>query len=94
MLLPIKPVCRKADMRKDGTSIIFIQYCFTAEKRTLLDTGIAIPPVFWSKKKTRISDDLPSVFGDADLLNEQLQKSIRIAEDIVTYAIKKRFQTG
>lgn len=89
MLLPVKPVCQKADLRKDGTSIIFIQYCLSAEKRTLLDSGIAIPPTFWNKKKSRINGDLPQSFGDPSLLNEQLQKAVRIAEDIVSFAIKK-----
>src|SRR3569833_1180308 len=43
MLLPIKPICQRKDMRKDGTSLIFIQYCCNSDNRTLLNTEIAIP---------------------------------------------------
>jgi integrase len=90
MLLPIKPVCKKALKRRDGTSIIFIQYCHTGEKRTLLNTGISIPPNYWNIKRHSINADLPSLFGEADLLNKQLQNMIRIAEDIVVYAVQKK----
>ncbi len=41
MLLPIKLICPKGKTRKDGTCIIFIQYC--GSKTILLNTGIAIP---------------------------------------------------
>jgi hypothetical protein len=90
MLIPIKPVCKKALMRRDGTSIIFIQYCHSLEKRTLLNTGIAIPPNYWNLKRLRINPDLPACYGNAELLNDQLQGSIRIAEDILTFAAKKK----
>jgi site-specific recombinase XerD len=90
MLLPIKPICKKALIRRDGTSIVFIQYCHSLEKRTLLNSGIAIPPNFWNLKRLRINADLPECYGNADNLNEQLQDSIRIAEDILNYALKKK----
>ncbi|MEP7371750.1 MAG: site-specific integrase [Chitinophagaceae bacterium] len=89
-MLPIKPVCKKALMRQDGTSIIFIQYCHSQEKRTLLNSGIAIPPTYWNQKRLRINADLPTSYGKADILNEQLQESIRLAQDIVSYALKKK----
>jgi len=41
VLYPIKPGCFKP--RTDGTSNIHIQYCYTPEKKTLLDTEIIIP---------------------------------------------------
>lgn len=90
MLLPIKPVCKKALVRRDGTSIIFIQYCFSAERRTLLNSGIAIPPNYWNVKRLRINSDLPARYGDASLLNEQLKKSIRLAEDILAIATQRK----
>lgn len=89
MLLPIKPVCKKALKRKDGTSIIFIQYCHSLEKRTLLNSGIAIPPDYWNLKKLCINSDLPETYGNAESFNDQLLKGIRIAEDIVNFAKKK-----
>ena len=90
MSLPIKPVCKKALVRKDGTSIIFIQYCHSLEKRTLLNSGIAIPPSYWNLKQLRINADLPLSYGNAGQLNEQLQNAIRVAEDILTFAARKK----
>jgi hypothetical protein len=58
-------------------------------QRTLLNTGIAIPPNYWNLKRLRINPDLPACYGNAELLNDQLQGSIRIAEDILTFATKK-----
>lgn len=89
-MLPIKPVCTKKDMRKDGTSIIFLQYCYSIDKRTLLNTGIAIPPSFWNRKKLRINDDLPLIYGEVADLNQRLQTGIRIAQDTLTYAVKEK----
>ncbi len=78
MLLPIKPICSASKMRRDGTSLIFIQYCESAENKTLLNTAIAIPPNYWNKKPNRISDTLPKGFGKADELNKELQRQIRL----------------
>ena len=89
-MLPIKPVCTKKDMRKDGTSIIFLQYCYSIDKRTLLNTGIAIPPAFWNRKKLRINEDLPMIHGEVADLNQRIQACIRIAQDILTYAMKEK----
>ena len=88
MLLPIKPVCKRNKARRDGTSLIFIQYCFNSEKRTLLNTEIAIPPAYWNRRSLRVSSDTPSVFGRADELNQKLQDMIRLAQDIASFAIK------
>ncbi|PVD49627.1 integrase [Terrimonas sp.] len=89
MLLPIKPVCKRALKRKDGTSVIFIQYCHSVEKRTLLNSGIAIPPEYWNQKKLCISNDLPNIYGNVEAHNDKLFRSIRIAEDIVNFARKR-----
>jgi len=88
MLLPIRTLCGKRE-RKDGTRLIFIQYCYTSDRRTLLNTHIAVPTKFWNKKHRRISNDLPSEFGDAMQLNAELGRMIRLAEDIVLFALKK-----
>lgn len=88
MVLPIKPICRANKIRKDGTSLIFIQYCFSATKRTLLNTEIAIPVEYWNKKQSCISNKLPIAFGGHQQLNEELRRQIRIAEDLATYATK------
>lgn len=62
MNFPIKAICEKRFMRKDGTSLIYIQYCYSAEKRTLLNTEIAIPPEFWNKKKAGIQESAISLW--------------------------------
>ncbi len=51
MRFPIKPICEKRFMRKDGCSIIYIQYCYTSKKRTLLNTRIDIPAEFLEQEK-------------------------------------------
>ncbi len=90
MLLPIKPICSASKIRRDGTSLIFIQYCQSAENKTLLNTEIAIPPNYWNKKLERISDNLPTAFGIANNLNKEIQRQIRLAEDIISYALANK----
>jgi len=50
MRQPIKLIVRKGKVRNDGTAPISLQYCYSAEKRIVLSTGIGIPPQFWNKK--------------------------------------------
>lgn len=90
MLLPITPVCSSSKVRRDGTSLIFIQYCRSAENKTLLNTALAIPPNYWHSKHKRISEKLPESYGKAEDLNKELQRQIRLAEDIISFAIEKK----
>lgn len=90
MLLPIKPICKTDKVRKDGTSVIYIQYCLDSNKRTLLNTGLAVPPKFWHTKRLFIATGLPESFGIVEELNEQLKLKLRRTEDIVSLAYKKR----
>jgi integrase len=90
MLLPIKPICNAAKIRRDGTSLIFIQYCFSSDNKTLLNTEIAIPPNYWHKKLNRISEDLPTKYGKASDLNKELQRQIRLAEDIISHGLERK----
>ena len=92
MLLPIKPICSAGKIRRDGTSLIFIQYCMSAENKTLLNTEITIPPRYWNKKLNRISDNLPIEVGIAAELNKELQRQIRLAEDIISFAIDRNMK--
>lgn len=87
---PVKLIIKKGAVRKDGTALIFLQYCHNAEQRILVSTGIGIPPQFWNKKTSRISDSLPSQFGDAVKLQSELTSKLRKAEDMVTHALKQR----
>ena len=90
MHFPIKPLCSKRFIRKDGTGFIYIQYCYSAKQRTLLNTKIAIPPEFWNQKKECISEKLPKSFGIADERNSELKKMLRAVEDIITIGNKKK----
>ena len=90
MLLPIKPICERKDVRRDGTSLVNIQYCYSSRHRTNLNTGIAIPPEFWIKKSQRIAANLPSNYGDPIRLNEEITRLFRMAEDIITFATKSK----
>lgn len=89
MLLPLRLICTSNNVRRDGTSIIFIQYCYSSEKRTNLNTGIAIPAQYWNKKKQTILSSLPSLYGDVEELCSALKSKLRYAEDLVELAHKK-----
>lgn len=91
MLLPIKFICPSNKARRDGTSLIFIQYCYSSDNKTLLNTEIAIPPKYWQKKFSRISEDLPKEYGEVASLNKELQRLLRLAEDIIQYALDRRY---
>jgi integrase len=89
MLLPIKPICPALKVRINGTSFIFLQYCYSQRHRTLLNTGIAIPPGYWMEKQLKISDRLPSEYGNSFLLNEELTRQLRVAQDLIYHAVKE-----
>jgi hypothetical protein len=88
MVLPISIICRAKRVYEDGTTAVFIQYCYKATNRTLLHTGIKIPPNYWDQKQRCISEKLPAVFGNPAPLNKELRRQFRIVEDLVTYAIE------
>ena len=88
MLLPLKPICPSNKIRKDGTSLIFLQYCKSEADKTLLNTELSIPPKYWHKKLQRVTEDLPSKYGDHKQINSELNRMFRIAEDIATHAIQ------
>ncbi len=80
MLLPLKPICPANKVRRDGTAPVFLQYCYSATNRTLLNTGITIPPQYWNTKQLCISEKLPANYGNHESLNDgthQAQKSSR-----------------
>ena len=87
-MLPITPVCIPGNIRKNGTSLVFIQYCHNSKKRTLINTGIAIPLKYWNKKSHGVSDTIPADLGEASKLNQQIRYMVRKAEDIIDLGIK------
>ena len=88
MIYALKPVCKKDWKRKNGTSLIFIQYCRGTNQRVLIDSLIAIPPECWNRKLEKVHNNLPSQFGEAVYLNERLHEMMRIAEDIISFCLK------
>src|SRR6185503_13574244 len=81
------PVCIRP--RKDGTSIIHIQYCYSNEQKTILDTKITIPVKCWDKENLCIKQNLPSSFASSKELNEALRIHLRLAEEVISFAIKR-----
>ncbi|RZL99253.1 MAG: site-specific integrase, partial [Pedobacter sp.] len=92
MQFPIKPICPAGKQKKDGTCPIFFQYCFSAEHRTLLNTGLAIPNQFWNPSKGCIKDNLPIQFGLAATLNSELIRQFRLVQDLAMYAATNRLE--
>ena len=90
MRQPIKLIVRKGKLRNDGTSLISLQYCYSAQQRDELSTGVGIPVQFWNRKTGRISKDLPSTYGDVEQLEAGITEKLRKAEDMVTYALTQR----
>ncbi|AEW01141.1 integrase family protein [Niastella koreensis GR20-10] len=90
MLLPIRAICKEKWTRRDGTAPIFLQYCYSREKRTLLNTSIFIPPAYWQSKQQKITAELPNQFGDAVKLNDELLRLKRLVEDLVAEATRKQ----
>ncbi len=86
---PIKLIVRKSKVGKAGTAPISLQYCFNAEKRVVLNTGINVPLQYWNKKTGRLSKDLPQDYGNIPELENRLTDQLRRAEDMITYALKQ-----
>ena len=84
MRFPLKKICNKRSIRKDGLCNIYIQYCYSAKKRTLLKTGMSIPPEYWDIKKSEVFQHIPAKFGNASELNEALFSVFRKVEDLLS----------
>jgi hypothetical protein len=88
MRQPIKLIIKKGKVRKDGTSLIFLQYCYSQSKRILIGTDIAIPESHWNKKSCTILPTLPAECGNHEILKAELRERLRRAEMLVDYALK------
>ena len=86
MRLPVKPI--RGKIRSDGTSLIYFQYCYNwdPDLKTLLNTGIEIPAGYWDKQKECISADLLREYGACDKLNEELDRQLQLAQDLIKLA--------
>jgi len=90
MFMPLKPVCIRP--RINGTSLIHIQYCYNNDQKTLLNTRICIPIECWDKENLCIIENLPCSFGDSSKLNQILKEQLRLAEDLIAFALKKEIK--
>src|SRR5690348_7375584 len=88
-MYPLKCVCKNE--KKNGLQNIYIQYCQTSQKRTLLTTGIEIPPKMWDDRRARIREMLPEQFGQALELNKSIRDMITIVKDLIDLAIQNDF---
>jgi hypothetical protein len=88
MRQPIKLIIKKRKVRKDGTGLIFLQYCYSPTKRILLGSDIGIPANYWNKKTCTILKTLPKEYGDVTNLEDELREKLRHAEKLVDYALK------
>ncbi|HRO46460.1 Arm DNA-binding domain-containing protein [Agriterribacter sp.] len=92
MRFPVKVICRTNRVHPDGTSSIFIRYCFSQKQKPILFTGIKIPAQYWNQKKGSISNLLPPAIGDYEAMNNELFRLKRLVEDMILYASKNNLK--
>jgi len=85
-MLAVRPICKPGRARRDGTSVIFIQYCLNSQRRILLNSGIAIPSKFWNKRNLKVSALLDRQFGEPNELNRQIRDMVRNVEELIELA--------
>jgi integrase len=90
MAYPIKAICPN-DVRVDGTSIIYLQYCAPDGKRKL-NTELSIPREFWNHKQRIVNDKLPREHGMYSELNREITRQLRLAEDLIAWAEEQKKQ--
>ena len=86
MRFPVKVICRTNRVHNDGTSSIFIRYCFNQKQKPILFTGIKIPAQYWNQKEGTISNLLPPATGDYEKMNSEIFRLKRLVEDMILYA--------
>lgn len=89
MELPIKAVCEPGKMRADGTSVVFFRYNYNPTPVYFGNTEIAVPHNTGIKRKTCVSSKLPTKFGDADQLNDEIDRQFKIVREIIKWATTK-----
>ena len=86
MRIPIKPLCEQKRLRRDSTCNVYFQFFHDGEHRTFLNTQIKIPPEYWDKRKLCIKDDLPKEFGNHEKLNDEIDRQLQLASDLIKFA--------
>jgi len=85
MRIPIKAICELKRIRKDGTSLIFLQYFHDGVHRIFLNTGIAIPPDQWDKRKECVKQTLSLKYGTAEKVNREIDRQLALARDLILW---------
>ena len=86
MRIPIKPLCEQKRLRRDGACTIYFQFFHDGEHRTFLNIQIQIPPDYWGKRKLCIKESIPKEFGDHDKLNDEINRQLSLACELVKFA--------
>src|SRR6185312_5398610 len=92
MKIPIKPLCEEKRVREDGTAVLYFQWFHDGVHRIFLNTAIAIPPKFWNKKTEAVMDTLPTSFGSPTKLNEEIDRQLTLAKDLIKLAKSQKVQ--
>ena len=92
MKIPIKPLCEEKRVREDGTAVLYFQWFHDDVHRIFLNTGLAIPPKFWNKKTESVMDTLPSSYGIPVQLNEEIDRQLTLAKDLIKLAKSQKVQ--
>ncbi|WP_315816790.1 hypothetical protein [Paraflavitalea speifideaquila] len=90
MRLPIKFICRANKMNSDGTSTVFIQYCYNAEQKRCCTLVLKSHPRIGTVPNGALPIMLPAHHGNHEAMNKELRRLFRIAEDLVSHAIDKK----
>jgi integrase len=89
MRIPIKALCEGKRLKSDGTAWIYLQYFHDGVHRVFLNTELAIPPMHWDKQCQYIKESLPSEFGNHETLNDEINRQLRLASDLILLAKKQ-----
>ncbi|MFT3910719.1 MAG: site-specific integrase [Ferruginibacter sp.] len=84
---PISLTIKKNKIRKDGTTLVFIQYCYNRTQRIIIGSGVSIPAVYWNVKTRSILNTLPEELGNYEKLQAELREKLRRAEKLIDYAL-------
>ncbi|MER0441562.1 phage integrase SAM-like domain-containing protein [Emticicia sp. W12TSBA100-4] len=80
----VKLIINKKHLKKDGTTPIYLQYCYTSDKRTLIHTSIFISPSEWNFEKTEVRRSAENYVKLNDILKlykAQTEQIIRLANE-------------
>lgn len=78
----VKLVIKNKATKKDGTTPIYLQYCYDSEIRTLINTGEFIEPKHWNFEK----DIVRKSYEDFENLNGKLENKLNKLKNLILEA--------